>query len=415
MTAFDLAAMFLAIIGAVSWLNAKVLRLPPATLMVVAGLLGAVALLLLRTVWPEVDGSKYLITAIIDVDFSRAVLSYILAFLLFAGAMQVDLAELSRRAVAVFSLPTLGVVASIAIVGLGIYSVANLFALPLSLPWALVFGALISPTDPIAVIAAVRQGGLSKPLVAILQGEALFNDGVGIVVFTALSSLAASGGSLDPVAEFGHVAVEAAGALILGGSAGWMVTKAMRAIDEYAAEVILTLGLATGAYALASALHLSAPLCVVTAGLIVGDRRRAAFMSDTTQRYVRGFGSLIDEILNAVLFLLLGLELLVIEFDLRLTGLWVAAIALVLAARFVVVLPWGAYFHIRKQEKGASFLLAWGGLHGALSLALALSLPRGDERSIILSMTFAVVMFSVLVQGLTFGHLSARLGKAPAR
>ena len=403
MSAFDLAAVFLTLIGVAGWINVRFFRLPTATVMVLAGLVGGALLLLARALIPAPNTAHDLIATIGALDFPQTVLGYMLAFLLFAGAMQVDLSELRKQFLAVFTLATLGVITSTVVVGLGLWFTAQLLGLRLSLPWAVVFGALISPTDPIAVLAAVRSGGLSKRLEAVLQGEALFNDGVGIVVFTAAVAIAASGGELHVFETIGHVAIEALGGAALGWVAGAVVIRAMRAIDDYGVEVGLTLALAMGVYAVADDLGISGPIAVVVAGLMVGDRGMRTAMSDSTQRYVRGFWTLIDEILNALLFLLLGLELLVIAFDVRLVGLWVAGIVLVLGARLLVVFPWGAYFHFRERELGASPILAWGGLHGALSLALALSLPAGEFRTLILSTTFAAVIFSVLVQGLTFG------------
>ncbi len=323
-------------------------------------------------------------------------------------------AQLRKRTAAIFTLATVGVAASTGIVGVGLWLVANGLGLALPLGWALVFGILISPTDPIAVLAAVRQGGLSKTLEAVLQGEALFNDGVGIVVFAAAVAIA-TGGDVAIAEVLPRIGLEAAGGLLLGAFAAWVVVLAMRAIDEYAVEVGLTLALAVGVYAVAGHLHLSGPIAVVAAGLVVGDSGVRTAMSDETQRYVRGFWTLIDEILNALLFLLLGLELLVIPIEPKLIGLWIAAVLLVALARFVVVLPWGAYFRFREQERGASLLLSWGGLHGALSLALALSLPESPSRSLILSTTFAVVLTSVLLQGLTFAPLAARLARSQPR
>jgi CPA1 family monovalent cation:H+ antiporter len=209
------------------------------------------------------------------------------------------------------------------------------------------------------------------------------------------------------------VAFQALGGGLVGLVGGAVVIRAMRAIDDYGVEVGLSIALAMGAYAVADALHVSGAIAVVVAGLLVGDRGMRTAMSDTTQRYVRGFWTLVDEILNALLFLLLGLELLVVPLTPALGGLALAALALVTATRLAVVLPWGAYFHFRNNERGASVLLAWGGLHGALSLALALSLPAGQGRDVLLTVTFAVVIASVLVQGLTFGRLAARLSPEP--
>jgi CPA1 family monovalent cation:H+ antiporter len=319
--------------------------------------------------------------------------------------MQVDLAELRRLRLAVWTLATLGVAASTMIVGVGVWLAAGAFHIALPLPWALVFAALISPTDPIAVLAAVKRGDLSKGLQVILQGEALFNDGVGIVVFTALLAYAA-GGAPSPMVALWDVFVAAAGALVLGAVAGLAVLRAMRAIDDFVVEVSLTLALAMGVYAGAQALHLSGPIAVVGAGLLIGDQRARASMSEATQLYVRNFWTLVDEILNALLFFLLGLQLLVVPLEVRLIGLSLAAIALVTLARFVVVLPWGSYLQLRHSERGANLILAWGGMHGALSLALALSIPAGPLRSTILTLTYAVAAFSVAIQGLTFGPLA---------
>ncbi|HEX3887584.1 MAG TPA: sodium:proton antiporter [Phenylobacterium sp.] len=412
MNAFDLAAVFLVLIGAAGWLNARLLHRPPAAIMVLSGLAGAGLLILAERLLPAPNAASALVRAIQTLDFPRTVIGYMLAFLLFAGAMQVSLPELRRRLWAVGSLATVGVAASTVVVGLGLWLGARGLGLALSLPWALVFGALISPTDPIAVLAAVRQGNLSKGLEAVLQGEALFNDGVGIVVFYAVLTFATGAGGLNPARALGAVALEALGGLALGWAAAWATIRIMRTIDDYAVEVSLSLALAVGVYALAGELHLSGPIAVVVAGLMVGDcAARGGAMSETTQTHLRGFWTLIDENLNAILFLLLGLELLVIPFDLRLGGLWALAIGLVLLTRVFVVLPWGAYFRFRGQERGAGLLLTWGGLHGALSLAMALSLPAGGPRQIVLSTTFAVVIFSVLAQGLTFGRLAARLAR----
>ncbi len=352
MTAFDLAAVFLAVIGVVGWLNVRYMRLPNATVMVLAGLLAAGLLLALRVVLPGDKAIGGLIEEIRNLDFPRTVLGYMLAFLLFAGAMQVDMAELKRRAGSVWTLATLGVLTSTAIVGSGLWFAARLLGLPLTLPWALVFGSLISPTDPIAVLAAVRHGKLSKRVEAILQGEALFNDGFGIVVFTAAVAIASGGHDVSPLTTIFEVAIEAGGGFAIGLVLGTVVIRAMRAIDEYAVEVALSLALATGAYALAQALHVSGPIAVVVAGLMIGDRAAKSAMSEATQTYVRGFWTLIDEILNALLFLLLGLEVIIIPFEPRAAGLWAVGIVLVLLARFAVVLPWGAISTSARKSRG---------------------------------------------------------------
>jgi CPA1 family monovalent cation:H+ antiporter len=411
MSPFQLAALFLTLMAAIGWLNVKVLRLPQGVAMLLVALVGALIFLVLRWAAPGWALAGFVPGLIGRIDFPETVVGYMLAFLLFAGAMQVDLGEMRRRRLSVWTLATLGVLASTLIVGLGVWAAARALGLALTLPWAFVFGALISPTDPVAVLSTVKHGGLSKRLQAILQGEALFNDGVGIVVFLAALAFATGGRAPDYLGSALSVIAQAGGGLVLGLLGGWAAIRAMRTIDAYEVEVSITLALAVGVYALGQALHLSGPIAAVAAGLLVGDHGVRTAMSPTTQRYVQGFWTLIDELLNALLFLLLGLELLVLPFDLRSVGLWLIAIPLVVVARLATVLPWGAYFRFRQNEVGASLILTWGGLHGALSLALALSVPAGPARSLILSVTYAVVVFSVVVQGLSFGPLVNALGR----
>jgi len=403
---FELAAVFLTLVAVGGWLNARTLKLPHGVAMLFVGMAGAAAILVLQNVSPTVG--RPIQTTLASVDFAQTVLGYMLAFLLFAGAMQVDLAELRRRRLSVWTLATVGVVASTAIVGVGLWLAARWLGLSLTLPWALVFGALISPTDPIAVLAAVKGGHLSNSLRAILQGEALYNDGVGIVVFTGLLAFAA-GAAPSLLRGLEAVFVQAAGGLALGAAGGALVLTAMRAIDDFVVEVSLSLALATGIYALAHALHLSGPIAVVGAGLLVGDAHTRGTMSQTTQVYLRSFWTLVDEILNALLFFLLGLQLFVVKLEFRQAGLCLAAAGLVAMTRFAVVLPWGSYLHLRHEERGARVILAWGGLHGALSLALALSIPRDPHRPLILAATYVVATLSVAIQGLTFGPLTSAL------
>jgi CPA1 family monovalent cation:H+ antiporter len=402
MTPFQLAAVFLTLVAGVGWINARWLKLPSGVAMLLAGAAIPAAAPLLGAY------GKDLVVLARQVDFSETVMGYMLAFLLFAGATQVDLAEMRRRRLSVWSLATLGVLVSTLLVGGGLWLAARALGLELPLVWALAFGALVSPTDPIAVLATVKGEGLSATLRTVLQGEALFNDGVGIVVFTAIAALIAGGQAPNVWHTGGLVVLEAVGGLAIGLVGGWSVIRLMRTIDDYAVEVTLTLALAAGVYALAQALHLSGPIAAVAAGLLIGDRKAASAMSETTHRYVTGFWTLVDEILNALLFLLLGLELLVVKLHVRDIGLWLVAIVLVLLARLIVVAPWGAFFALKRAERGAIPLLVWGGLHGALSLALAQTLPAGPAKGLILSVTYAVVAFSVVVQGLSFPTLVKR-------
>jgi CPA1 family monovalent cation:H+ antiporter len=412
MTSFQLFAVFIVLVAAGSWVNTRTAKLPREVAMLLVGLAGALVLWSVDRFEPGLAASAIAIGAIDRLDFADTVLGYMLGFLLFAGAMQVDLREMRRRLISISVLATAGVCASILIVGLGIWSACAMLGIGLTLPWALVFGALISPTDPIAVLATVKRGHLSKKLQVIMQGEALFNDGVGIVAFTSLLTLAVRGGMHTPESLLATIFVEAPGGLLLGLVLGVVVLRAMRAIDDFAVEVTLSLALCMGVYAGAQALHLSGPIGVVGAGLLIGNQRGQAVMSHTTQTYLRNFWTLIDEILNATLFLLLGLETLIVPFRPQEIGLAVAAVCLVLFARVCVVAPWGLYLRLMHGEHGAGATLVWGGLHGALSLALSLSIPQGPQKALILSTTYAVVAFSIIVQGLTFGPLMAALQRS---
>ncbi|MGZ5937534.1 MAG: cation:proton antiporter [Rhizomicrobium sp.] len=402
MTPFELVAALMTFVALAGWLNVKTLHLPNGVAMLIAGLAAAGLLFALQRLFPEFEGWREVSDYINRIDFVTTVTGYMLAFLLFAGAMQVDLAEMRKRWASVGALATLGVAGSIIVVGIGLWLMAGWLGLPLPLSWALVFGALISPTDPVAVLATVRLGKLSKTLQIVLQGEALFNDGVGIVAFTALLALATGAADVSPVLAVVDVVVQALGGLVFGMAASWLVIRLIGTLDDFAVEVSMSIALAMGTYAAAQALYLSGAIAVVGAGMLFGGARAKEAMGSQTEAYLMGFWTLVDEILNALLFLLLGVEMIAVPFYAHQFGLLIAAIPLVLIARFAVVLPWGAYYRFRHGEKRPTLILGWGGLHGALSLALALTIPAGPERALILSITYAVVAFSITVQGLTF-------------
>ena len=405
MTLFEFGASLMTVVAMMGWLNAKTLKLPNGVAMLVTGLLAAAMLFILQRLFPQFSVFRQVTDYIDRIDFGSTVTGYMLAFLLFAGAMQVDLSEMRRRWMSIGALATLGVAASIVIVGFGLWIIAGGLGLPLSLSWSLVFGALISPTDPVAVLAAVRHVKLSKTLQVVLEGEALFNDGVGIVAFTSLLTLATGAAGISPVHVVAGIVVQALGGLAFGMGASWLVIRILGAFDDFAVEVSLSIALAMGTYAAAQAMNLSGPIAVVGAGMLFGGTRAREATVGVTGAYLLSFWTLIDEILNALLFLLLGVEMIAVPFYAHQLGLLLAAIPLVLIVRFAVVLPWGSYFRFRHAEWRPTLVLSWGGLHGALSLALALSLPAGAERTLILSVTYAVVAFSIAVQGLTFTPL----------
>ena len=408
MSPFALVAILMSLVALAGWINTMTVKLPHGVAMLLAGLIGAGAVYVLQAIDPELALVKNINATVSGIDFTTTVTGYMLAFLLFAGAMQVELGEFQRRWFSIAALATLGVAGSIIIVGFGLWLIAGMLGISLPLIWALAFGALISPTDPVAVLATVRHVRISKPITALLQGEALFNDGVGIVAFTALVAVA-TGGDAHPLDDVLEVVIQAAGGLAFGIAASWIVIWLMGMLDDFAVEVSMTIALAMSVYAGATALHLSGAIAVVGAGMLFGGARARAATAGETEAYLKSFWTLVDEILNALLFLLLGVEMIAVPFYAHETGLLLAAIPLVVLSRFVVVLPWGLYYRIKQKERGPTLLLGWGGLHGALSLALALALPDGPEREMLLAVTYAVVAFSIAVQGLSFGPVAKRV------
>jgi CPA1 family monovalent cation:H+ antiporter len=348
--------------------------------------------------------------------FGEALLHGLLGFLLFAGALHVDLGDLARHRGPIAVLATVGVLLSTAIVGGLVWVMLALLGIPLRLIDCLLFGALISPTDPISVLGLLKQLGAPKRLEVQIAGESLFNDGVGVVLFSGLLELAVGGAGLHA----GHFALlfarEAIGGAVFGLLVGLLVYRMLRSVDHYQVEILLSLGLVAGGYAGAEALHLSGPIAMVVAGLLIGNHGRIFAMSATTIEHLDVFWELVDEILNAVLFVLIGLEVLVLTFSRLDLVAGLLAIAIVLAARVASVgLPIWALRRWESFEPSLVPILTWGGLRGGISVALALSLPGPGEpgavpgREVILTITYVVVVFSILVQGLTIGPLTRRL------
>jgi CPA1 family monovalent cation:H+ antiporter len=411
-SAFDLIAILLVLTAVFGWLNHVVIRLPHTIGLLVMALGASLIRIGIEVALPDVVALYESLTAMLRrVDFRETVLNGMLAFLLFAGALHVDLAILRMRAWTVGLIATLGVVISTAVVGLGLWWLSSVLGVPIPLPWALVFGALISPTDPVAVLSTLKTIDVPKALEVDMAGESLFNDGVGVVVFTVLLALAAGSGSEGGIL---HVAelflVEALGGAALGWVTGYLAYRAMRRIDDYPMETLISLALVAGTYALAAKLHMSGPIAVVVAGILVGDRGPVDAMSDLTQQYVFGFWTLVDEILNSVLFLLIGLEVLVLRFDPSFAGLAAVSIPLVLLGRFLAVTIPVLVLQARQEfVRGTIPVLTWGGLRGGISIALALSLPEVAEKPALLAATYAVVVFTIVVQGLSLRAMVERV------
>jgi CPA1 family monovalent cation:H+ antiporter len=410
---FELISVLLVLTSAFGWTNHRFLRLPDTVGLLVMGLAASIVLLACEVLLPATPLYEDVAGVIRQVDFQKTVLDGMLAFLLFAGALHVDISALRERAWAVGIMATVGVLISTVIVGFGFWWIAAVMGVSLPLSWAFVFGALISPTDPVAVLSTLKAVRVPRSLELDMTGESLFNDGVGVVVFTIALTVAAGAGQgaagVAGVAEL--FVVEALGGALLGFVAGFVAYRAMREIDSYPVEVLISLGLVTGTYALASRLGTSGPIAMVVAGLLIGNRGQRYAMSDLTQRYLFGFWTLTDEILNSILFLLIGLEVIVLRSEVLLGWLPISAILLVLLARFVSVsLPvlvlvlqrWNPFV------AGTIPVLTWGGLRGGISVALALSIPEAAEKSTILSATYLVVVFTIIVQGLSLRRLVRR-------
>ena len=376
--------------------------------------MGAAAALIAAGQWaPALRGAAERVVS--GIDFNAVVLHGMLALLLFAGALQLDLEHLAKQKLPVLMLSVVTTGLSTVFVAGMFYWAMRLIHLPISVVGSLLFGALISPTDPIAVLDMLRRAGAPPELEVQLAGESLFNDGVGAVIFLAL--LGASAGSGFPSASVfsGLLLLKAGGGIALGVGLGYVTYRLLRLVDSYRVEVMLTLALAMGGYALADALRLSAPLEVVAAGLLVSGPARSRVMSEVSRENVDRFWELVEDLMNVVLFLLLGLELLVLPFTWSHVAAGLMAIPVVLAARFASVgLSVGALALFREHIRGSLAVLTWGGLRGGLAVALALGLPGslGLERNLLLVATFVVVVFSILVQGLTLNRLMRRMRMA---
>ena len=410
-------ALLLVIAAAFAYLNLRFLKMPPAIGLMVLGLVASLALVGLARfeVQPVLEFAKL----VNKLDFSALVLQVMLGFLLFAGAMHVDTRRLGRLCWPVSVLALVGTPLSTGLVAGALYLLLPGLGLPTPFIHCLLFGALISPTDPVAVLSILTKANIPKSLETTIVGESLFNDGVGVVLFVVTLEVALLGpgdGTLSHA--LGVFVRETVGGLALGTALGLGTAGLLRSIDNYQVEVLVTLALVAGGTALATRLHTSGPLAMVMAGLLVGHfSRHGSMLSEASQDYVDKFWELIDEVLNALLFVLMGLELLVLHLPGRTVLAGLVAIAVVLGARLAAVALPLKLLRMRKTFEASDHsltVLTWGGLRGGLSLALALSLPATVPRELLVGMTYVVVVFSIIGQGLTIGPLVRRLGLGQA-
>ncbi len=408
--AFNAIAILLSFAAIASYVNHRFIRFPQTIALMALSLSLSLIVVFLGTV--EFIDPILIKDTVASLHFDEVLLHGLLAYLLFAGALHIKFELLRGVLGQIITLATISVLTSGLIAGGLFWYIANLLGFQVGFIHGLLFGTLIAPTDPVAVLGILKRAGAPKTLETTMAGESLFNDGVGVVIFLTVASVAFTG--TDPVlSDVGaFLLLEVGGGVLLGAALGWLAYLLMRPIDDHSVEVLLSLALVSGGYALAIALHISGPIVVVVAGIIIGNKARSMAMSDVTRDYLDNFWELIDDILNAVLFAFVGLEVVAIQLDWDYALVGILAIPAVILARLISISIPGITFHfigLVPFDRNVLAALTWGGLRGGISVALALSLPDSPERDLLVTASYIVVVFSVLVQGLTFGRLVQRL------
>lgn len=407
MDILTLASVLISVSALFAWVNYKVFKLPTTIGIMLISLAFSVVLVLLSRFGVE-SGFDYARSFLGNLDFNRTLMEGMLSWLLFAGALHVNLSELLDKKLVVGILASVGVVASTVMIGYAAWYLLGLLGLSIPFIYCLLFGALISPTDPVAVMGVLKSAGATKSLETKIAGESLFNDGVAIVVFLVIYGIAVNGQTPDFMQVSQMFLHEAVGGAIWGLVIGTVVLHMLKQVDNYQVEVLLTLGLVGGGQAVATALHVSGPIAIVVAGLIIGNQGRRDAMSATTRKNLDTFWELLDEILNAVLFLMIGLEVILIDFDFRHVQAGLLFFVIVIVARSIAVGVPVSILKLRREfHPHVVKILTWGGLRGGISVALALSLPAGPERDTIVAITYIIVICSIVIQGLTVQKLVA--------
>ena len=422
MDIFDTIAIILSLAAVLAYVNYRFLKLPTTIgLMVLA--MGLSIIVLLTREFGVHTLSNAAHDLLSNINFSKAVLNGLLGYLLFASALQVNLSDVRQRRWEIFTFATFSTLISAAAVGALMWGLTALLRVDIDPIYCFIFGALISPTDPVAVLAILKTTKVPRLLRVTIAGESLLNDGVGVVLFVVL--LDRLGGEKM---GFGQVAgmfvYEALGGVVVGLGLAYLTYHLLKQVHDYKTEILMTIALATASYTLASTIHVSGAIAAVAAGLLIGNRGKRFAMSARTREHLDNFWDLVDEVLNAILFVLIGLEILVIQFRPSYLLLGAAAIAIVLVARAISVhipLHWFTVMSSQRYHHGALGIMTWGGLRGGIPIALALLIPRGEEFNMVLTVTYVVVAFSIIVQGLTikrlvahYGYGDASIGQMPA-
>lgn len=411
MGTFAAFSLLIVIAALFAYVNFRVFKLPASIGLMFIALLFSVLLVAVGKLMPHTLGDMR--SLVEDLDLSRLLMNNMLGFLLFAGAIHIKIDVLRQEKWAVMALSTVGVVTSTMLVGTVMYHLLALFGIPMEYLHCLLFGALISPTDPIAVLGILKEAKVPPSLEMKIAGESLFNDGVAVVVFLTILQIAESPTTFGWTDVAGLFVQEAVGGIAFGLAVGYIAFLMMRSIDNYKVEVMISLAVVMGGYSLAQALHVSGPLAMVVAGILIGNHGKKHAMSKTTEEYVDKFWEMIDEILNAVLFVLIGLELLVVQLNPIHFAVGGVAIVLILVVRYISVWVPAQLIRFKERMRHPTLLmLTWGGLRGGISIAMAISLGNTFDRGLWITLTYIIVTFSILVQGLTIGKLAKRLAKA---
>ncbi|MEO6637154.1 MAG: sodium:proton antiporter [Ginsengibacter sp.] len=407
---YNIISLIIVLAAIFGYINFRFIKLPGTIGIMLISLVASLVVIACGILNPDFyRGATRVISSI---DFNTALMKVMLSFLLFAGAIHIDAKKLKSESASIITFATMGVIISTFVVGTLMYATIYLFGLSVNYIYCLLFGALISPTDPIAAIGILKKAKIPASLEIKISGESLFNDGVGVVVFATILEIAQVG--MSNTSGWGIVWLfleEAGGGLIFGCMLGYLGYWALRSIDNYIVETLITLAIVMGGYLLADKLHVSGPLAMVMAGIITGNKSMDLGVSDTTRDYIGKFWEMIDEVMNAILFLLIGFVMLIIPFNMTLLWLGCIAIVVVLLARFLAVYIPIMFLKYKKRpfEKHTIPILTWGGLRGGISVALALSVPKYMYGELFVSITYIVVLFSILVQGLTIGRFAKRL------
>ncbi|AZA92959.1 Sodium, potassium, lithium and rubidium/H(+) antiporter [Chryseobacterium nakagawai] len=392
-----------------SYLNIKFLKLPSGISLMMMGVLAAAGVIV--TGYFSSGFTEMIREKLALIDFSEFLLGILLSFLLFAGSLHVSIPELKKSAKSIISFATIGTLISTLIVGYSLFYLLSVFHQDIPLIYCLLFGALISPTDPIAVMGILKKTNLSKNIETNIVGESLFNDGIGVVIFVTILKIATVGPENFGPTEIGMLFIhEAIGGVIIGLIIGFIGYKLMKSIDHFQTEILISLAMVMGGYSLCHSIHVSGPLAMVVAGLMTGNRGKELAMSDITRDYLGKFWEVTDEVLNAILFMLIGLEIVIVSFDTSYLAIGIITALIILIARFVSLYVPAVVFRFKKVFGTKSlFIMTWGGLRGGISIALALSLPQNPYKDILVSITFVIVIFSILIQGITVEKVIKKL------